>query len=543
MKENELLSCFNQTKIPFAILNDTGNFEYVNLGFSEITGYSKEKLKTISFDIFFLKEQTTKAKLIFKKLVKHEELKILSNISLVDKFDKLNLVDINLHPFFNENGEKKVLIIISNIKEMYCYNKNALNKYFDDNTGLPTKYFADIWIKNVIQDTKFSFFTIKLNYISSLNKSNYLEIENKLFSIFYYELLKILGDRKVEIFKFSDNKIGVFLYNIINEKQVIELAEFILNDRHLHIGKHVVLLNLSIGIYISEEHEDLNKNVLFKSELASEFCKNNQYKIYDDGLSKNMSILKLLKSAYDNNEFVIFYQPYVNLKNGKIKGFEALIRWKDKSGIFIPPGHFLPFLEENSLMEKIEKRVLELVFFQIKVWESYLIKNNLKISINLSPDSFSQEKFIDLIIDSCKTSKINTGLICFEITEGSLIKDIETVIENILKLKDLGFSMSLDDFGTGYSSLSYLKNLKIDNLKIDKSFITNIHKSKYEQKMLKAISDLAVSLGINLIYEGIENKEQLDCLKKINKTGDYQGYYFSRPVIAEEITKKFLENL
>ena len=543
MSGNELLNCFKQTKIPFAILNETGNFEYINYGFSQITGYSEKELQELSFETFILKEQIVKAKLVFKKIINSEELKILSNISLVDKFNKLNLVDINIHPFLNGNKKKNILLIISNIKEMNCYNKNALNKYFDDNTGLPTKYFADIWLKNVIQDTKFSFFTIKLNYISSLNKSNYLEIENKLFSIFYYELLKILGERKVEIFKFSDNKIGVFLYNIIAEKQIVELAEFILNDRHLHIGKHVVLLNLSIGIYISEEHEGLNKNVLFKSELASEFCKNNQYKIYDVNLSKNMSILKLLKSAYDDNEFVIFYQPYVNLKNGKIKGFEALIRWKDKSGIIIPPGHFIPFLEENALMEKIEKRVLELVFSQIKTWESYLVKNNLKISINLSPDSFSQEKFIDLIIDSCDRSKINTSLICFEITEGSLIKNIETVIQNILKLKDLGFSISLDDFGTGYSSLSYLKNLNIDNLKIDKSFITNINKSKYEQKMLKAISDLATSLGINLIYEGIENKEQLDCLRKINKTGYYQGYYFSRPVTAEEITKNFLVNL
>lgn len=543
MNEIDLVNCFNKTEIPLGILNENGKFEYINKGLSLITGCSQEELINISYEKFILKEQKIKAKFILNKTIKSDEVKILSNISLVDISNKLNLVDIILHPFLDKDGIRKMIFVVSNIKEMCNYNKNALNKYFDDNTGLPTKYFADVWIKKVIKDTKFSFFTIKLNYLSSINKSNYLEIENKLFSIFYYELLKILGTKKVEIFKFSDNKIGIFLYNIINEKQIIELAELILNDRHLHIGKHVVLLNLSIGVYISKEHDNLNKNVLFKSELASEFCKNNQYKIYDDNLNKNLNILKLLKSAYDNNEFVIFYQPYVDLKNGEIKGFEALLRWRDKSGIYIPPGHFLPFLEENSLMEKIEKRVLELVFFQIKKWENHLTKNKIKISINLSPDSFSQEKFIDLIIESCKISKINTSLVCIEITEGSLIKDISTVIQNIKKLKELGFSISLDDFGTGYSSLSYLKNLNIDNLKIDRSFISNIHKSAYEQKMLLAISELAISLGINLIYEGIENKEQLACLRKINKIGSYQGYYFSKPVTPEEIEKRFIKKI
>lgn len=542
MNEYELLNCFNQSKIPFGILNKKGKFEYINKGFSLITGCEKEDIIDLSYEKFILPEEKAKTKLILNKTFGQDQLKIFPNISLMDKFNKLNLVDISLHPIAEENNNK-ILVTLSNIKEMSYNNKHVLNKYFDDITGLPTKYFADIWIKKVVQDTKFSFFTIKLNYISSLNKSNYLEIENKLFTIFYYELLKLLGNKKVEIFKFSDNKIGLFLYNITNKKQIIELAEFILNDRHLNIGKHVVLLNLSLGIYIAKEHENINKNVLFKSELASEFCKNNLYKIYDDNLNKNLSILKLLKSAYENNEFVIFYQPYVNLRNGKIEGFEALIRWRDKSGIYIPPGHFLPFLEENSLMEKIEKKVLELTFFQIKKWEDYLTKKNMTVSINLSPDSFSQEKFIDLIIDSCKNSKINSKLVCFEITEGSLIKNMEIVVENISRLKELGFSISLDDFGTGYSSLSYLKNLKISNLKIDRSFIMDIHKSRYEQKMLKSISDLAVSLGINIIYEGIESKEQLDCLKRINKKGFYQGYYFSKPVISDEIEKLYLNDL
>lgn len=238
-----------------------------------------------------------------------------------------------------------------------------------------------------------------------------------------------------------------------------------------------------------------------------------------------------LRSAIENNEFVVFYQPQISLQTEEIVGFEALIRWNHPEKGIIPPGEFIALAEETGLIVPIGEWVLREACNQLKIWQDQ--GHTLVMAVNISARQFKDMEFIPMVKSIITESGIDPKYLELEITETIALQDIDYTISIIDTLKELGVAFSLDDFGTGYSSMSYLRRLPVSNLKIDKSFLDTVLDNKNDQSIVKTIINLAQTLNLVVIAEGVENSEQGQFLKEA-KCDKAQGYLYSKPVAKED---------
>ena len=244
-----------------------------------------------------------------------------------------------------------------------------------------------------------------------------------------------------------------------------------------------------------------------------------------------------IANAVENKEFVLFYQPIINLNSGKISGFEALIRWRHPEKGLILPDKFIPLAEATGLILPMGSWLIEEAVSRIKSWhEKY--NPQLSVSINLSPVQFINLNLAEEIRNVLDANKIDPKSLAvrFEITENAFIKDMEASNLMLLKLKAMDILLYMDDFGTGYSSLTYLKHFPVDALKIDKSFVKWMGVDDESSEIVSAVINLAHNLKMFVVAEGVETKEHLQTLKNLGC--EYgQGYYFSKPLPVEEIEK------
>ena len=309
-----------------------------------------------------------------------------------------------------------------------------------------------------------------------------------------------------------------------------------------------VFITASIGISCYPEDAVTAQELLkFADQSMYEAKKEGKNRfIYFTPALQHASILRMqissdLRIAISENQFELYYQPIVDLRSDKIYKAEALIRWPHPEKGMIMPGAFIPIAEETGTICDIGNWIFQNAFKQLESWRK---KNNhdLQLSINMSP---SQLKVMDLKydnwLDELQEYQLQGKNIIIEITEGMLLKNEKKVAERLLKYRDSGIQVAIDDFGTGYSSLSYLKEFDIDILKIDRSFIRDMKPGNSEHSLAEAIVVMAHKLHLKVIAEGVETKQQLELLKKMEC--DYaQGYLYSKPLPAEEFETKFLKD-
>ena len=244
-----------------------------------------------------------------------------------------------------------------------------------------------------------------------------------------------------------------------------------------------------------------------------------------------------LENAFAKQEFVLYYQPQFNLTSSTFEGVEALVRWKHPNGLLLPDD-FLKVLEEKGMISRLGEWVLETVCKQNKEWE----KKGLfpvRIAVNIYNEHFQQSNFVDVVLSVLEKYKIDPRLLELELSENLIIHAHDTVAyENIKRLRVEGIKIALDDFGTGFSSISHLKRITVDRIKIDKSYIKNIHLNKDDATIVKAIIALAEGLDLQSLAEGVESQNQLQVLMKY-ECHEAQGFYFSEPLTAQE-TEEFL---
>ena len=242
------------------------------------------------------------------------------------------------------------------------------------------------------------------------------------------------------------------------------------------------------------------------------------------------------RRAIDREEFCLRYQPIVSLADGRVMGFEALLRWQHPERGFISPLDFIPVAEETGLIVAIGRWVLTQACQQMRAWqEQQQLPAHFTISINLSSKQFAQPNFIEQMAGSLRDAGLEPNRLKLEITESMVIENIDTTAEMLTQLRALGVELSIDDFGTGYSSLSYLHRFPINTLKIDRSFISQMHSTE-NAEIVRTIITLARSLEMDVVAEGVETAEQLEQLRALGC--DYaQGYIFSRPLEAGDATR------
>ena len=320
-------------------------------------------------------------------------------------------------------------------------------------------------------------------------------------------------------------------------RRLLELFKepFKIDDRQIYS-------TASIGVALYPK-DGIDTNTILKNAdsamyKAKELGKN-RYMLFDPEmylkLERKICIERILRTSIENNELSINYQPQYNAQNSEIFGFEALVRLNSKELGFISPLEFIPIAEECGFITKLGKWVLRESCKQSVAWfnAGYKFKS---MSINISSVDLQQLDFLQSVKDILEETSINPNIVELEITETVLMQSLDASIEILKKLMDMGIRIALDDFGTGYSSLSYLRKIPISTLKIDKSFIDNITSNKKEEAIINNIIQMAHSMDLKIVAEGVEIEEQLSILKE-RKCDYIQGYYFSKPLIASEIEK------
>ncbi|MDQ7735372.1 bifunctional diguanylate cyclase/phosphodiesterase [Halomonas sp. SpR1] len=245
-----------------------------------------------------------------------------------------------------------------------------------------------------------------------------------------------------------------------------------------------------------------------------------------------------LRMAIERQEFVLVYQSQVD-GLGRAIGAEALIRWEHPRRGFISPGTFIPLAEETGLIVPIGNWVLETACEQLVIWANDESTKHLTLAVNVSAKQFQQPDFVGTVCGVLTKSGASAHRLKLELTESTMIGKIDDIIARMLQLKALGVSFSLDDFGTGYSSLQYLKRLPLDQIKIDQSFVRNLHKDTDDKAIVQTIIAMGRSLGLQVIAEGVENHEHWRYLNE-HQCHAFQGYYFCKPVSATEMVQRSL---
>jgi diguanylate cyclase (GGDEF)-like protein/PAS domain S-box-containing protein len=307
-------------------------------------------------------------------------------------------------------------------------------------------------------------------------------------------------------------------------------------DEKIVIEGNSMDLSFSIGVKIFPDGEESDREVMVDADIAMYYAKKggkNAYHFFDEGLNERSKEYlrtknELSEAIGDEEQLLIFYQPKVSIADGKVVGFEALLRWKRSDGEILAPSEFIYATVGNRLGYRLNEYVLATVCSHISRWNEQLGGIDMRISINISTEQFVDGRFEDTVTRIVEESGTDPKNIDFEILEDALLHDIDGAIDTINRLKEKGYSFSIDDFGTGYSSLNYLSKLPANTLKLDKSFIFNISDSKSEA-IVRMIIETAHIFGMSTVAEGVESEEELHKLETLG-CDIYQGYLFSKPV-------------
>jgi diguanylate cyclase (GGDEF)-like protein/PAS domain S-box-containing protein len=305
-----------------------------------------------------------------------------------------------------------------------------------------------------------------------------------------------------------------------------------------------VTCSIGVSVYPSESTtaDTLTEHADIAMYRAKKMGRNN-FQFYTPAMNEEslerVRIESALRNAVERNEFVLYYQPQLDMKTGKIVGMEALIRWQHPELGMVPPGRFISIAEETGMIVQIGAWVLRSACAQNKAWQDAGY-DKLRVAVNLSARQFGAADLIDNLASVLQDTRLEPKYLEIELTESLFMSDITPAVDLLHRMKALGVNLSIDDFGTGYSSLSYLSRFPIDVLKIDRSFVADITRDANDEAIVTSIIALAHNLKLAVIAEGVETGEQLDYLRR-HGCDEMQGYYFSRPLPAKEFEQLLIE--
>ncbi len=346
--------------------------------------------------------------------------------------------------------------------------------------------------------------------------------------------------------RFGGDEFLVLMRNINQRSEFAGVCEEILRRLNAEIeikGKPIVVA-ASIGVVYCDSHDYQNSDHLVNdADLAMYAAKRQGKSRYcfftsalRDAVDVENAIRSHITSGINQRQFVLHYQPIINLRDGKIRSFEALVRWQHPERGLLLPGDFIPVAEATGLIVPLGHQIIETACRQLAEWDRILgdAAKDLNISVNFSPIQILEPRFVDSICSVVESFGISPSRVCIEITETLLVCNPKKAIQTLRKIKKLGFQLHLDDFGTGYSSLNYLDELPVDVLKIDRSFVQKLENEHNENAVVRMIVAMADALNVEVVAEGVENEIQIETLKSMNCVL-FQGYHFSKPMPADMV--------
>jgi len=458
---------------------------------------------------------------------------------------------------FISSGEGTVLLIITDISDY----KQATDKirylaYYDILTTLPNRYLFHDRLKQAMAHAERN---RQLMAILFLDIDNFKQINDTLGHSAGDQLLQdianrlLSGMRKADsISRLSDGtseypghvvaRIGgdeftVLLTDVSNTQDAAKAAQRLLSalSEPFIIGDNEVFITASVGIAVYPSDGKDIETLLINADVAMYEAKKhgkNNYQYYLESMNKfavkRFTVENKLRRALDHNEFMLFYQPQIDITTGKVIGVEALIRWLQPDLILIKPDEFIPLAEESGLIIPIGEWVLRTACAENRIWQKAGLKP-IRTTVNVSSIQFSQNNFVDGVSQILSDTGLDPSYLQLELTERTIMRDSQSTIMKLHSLQDMGIEIAVDDFGTGYSSLNYLKRFPLSTLKIDYSFVKDLDTSADDRAIVTAIVSLAHNFNLKVIAEGVERRQQMAFLYQCGCEG-VQGQLICPPV-------------
>ena len=426
--------------------------------------------------------------------------------------------------------------------------------HYDTLTGLPNRELFNVQLNEAINRTRHNNTGLALLFI---DLDRFKTVNDSLGHDAGDELLRQVAARLKQSVRESDvtarlggDEFTVILENVTEPQKAQIVAQKIIHalSKPVSLQCHQLFITPSIGIafYPSDatEIQELIKNADRAMYMAKREGRNT-FKFYSPGMNatalERLTLETQLRLALEKNQFVLNYQPQIDLQTGSVSGVEALIRWNHPELGLVPPDQFIPLLEETNLILPVGEWVLRTGCRQLREWHR-LALYPLRLAINISVRQYRLDHLVPLLDSIIAETQVDPSCLELEITESIMVENLDATLQIFEAFRKRGIRISIDDFGTGYSSLSYLQRLPIDALKIDRSFIQNIHTSASDMTITKAIISMAHSLGIKVIAEGIENSRHLHFLKE-ERCEEGQGYFINRAMPAAALTDWLLNRM
>ena len=423
--------------------------------------------------------------------------------------------------------------------------------FYDGLTGLANRNFFDCYLAETLHKAhesgnEFAVMFFDLDRFKTINDTLGHGVGDILLKDVVQRLLTCIRQGDL-LCRWGGDEFTLLLPKINSAQDAIRIAERILEILHpaFEINDHLLRITSSIGIAIYPEHgqdaDTLVKNADAALYRAKEKGRNN-YQQYNSRInSQAQTLLKLenrLHYALETQEFILYYQPIIDVISNKIVKLEALVRWQHPELGLVSPNIFIPLAEENGAIIPIGKWVLKTACAQNRLWQKMGI-TPLKISVNLSPRQFQEKNLVSTVSRILAKNQLAPSCLELEITETTAMQNTDLAKNILMQFHDMGITLAMDDFGTGYCSLSYLKQFPLDTIKIDQSFVKNLIANREDVAIVKAILSLGEGLDTNVVAEGVQSQALKEFLATL-ECQYMQGYYFSRPLPGKEMTTLLL---
>ena len=477
----------------------------------------------------------------------------------------LEELNADLETRFIPRDENSALAIVRDITQRKKDEKRIHDlAFYDELTALPNRLLFCRSLNGTIDSDRhhnreFAILFIDLDRFKRINDTLGHSIGDKLLievgsrldectrSTDFCAKLGSVADGDVSLARFGGDEFVLKLNNADSESSVGQIADRIISvlTPPFNCEGHQFVITPSIGIAMFPQDGKTVEELIMNADMAMYRAKaagRNNYKFYSETMRvKSLHRLDLeteIRKAINLSQFELHFQPKVDVGTWSVVGAEALLRWHHPERGWISPGKFIPVAEETGLITSIDRWVLRKACEQISAW-SALTSRAIPLSVNVSAQHFHADALVEDVFRALSATGIGARSLELEITESILMQDLNNTAVALNELRDAGVRLSIDDFGTGYSSLSYLKKLPIDTIKIDRSFVKNVHVDKDDAAICAAIIAMANKLSLMVVAEGVELKEQLEFLKR-QRCDQIQGFLFSPAVPATEFEKFIL---
>jgi len=422
--------------------------------------------------------------------------------------------------------------------------------HYDSLTSLPNRVFFNEILNKGIHHAKRSG---KLIAVLFVDLDRFKNINDALGHPIGDRVLKEMGQRFAKVMRAGDilarlggDEFIILLNDIGDSKFAAPVAEKLMKacEVPVKVETHEFYLTASIGICVFPGNGDSMEDVLKYADMAMYKAKRgggNSYQFYSEEMNtaahEHIKVEAALRRAIQNNEFVLHFQPQMQLSDGSINRVEALIRWEDPENGLIPPMKFIPLAEETGLILPIGEWAIHEACRVAKQWQDDGY-DPVTVAVNISPKQFRHQDLAKIVTDALTQSKLQAKYLEIEITETAIMDNVDTAINRLNNIAKMGVRVSVDDFGTGYTSISYLKQFPVSILKIDQSFVKGLPENQDDRAITTAVIALAHNLNLEVIAEGVETAEQLQFLAD-HHCDLIQGYFLSRPLPANKVILQF----